>query len=152
MGRLEFIVLPDSFLYSTIRTGMGALSVIFVVPEFTDIFGPASPSEGALSVVFAILQFTDIFWRSCGRSCVSCVSIGAASQKHRCQQHNCDKQRSNDNGVGLLLEGLLYHRGAVLPHDDLTSAAAGSHAKSLGRNVKLHTRSNISVVTPVPSG
>ena len=41
--------------------GVGALSVVFVIPVFTDIFVPIGIGAGALSAAFAIPLFTDIF-------------------------------------------------------------------------------------------
>ena len=39
----------------------GALSVLFVVPEFTDVFVAIGKGVGALSVPFVIPEFTDVF-------------------------------------------------------------------------------------------
>jgi len=41
--------------------GIGALSVPFVIPEFTDVFVSIGMGIGTLSVPFVIQEFTDVF-------------------------------------------------------------------------------------------
>ena len=48
-------------LVSTFGKGIGALSVPFVILEFTNVFDPIGKGKGALSVEVAILQFTNVF-------------------------------------------------------------------------------------------
>ena len=43
--------------------GVGALSVLFAIPEFTDVFVSICPGEGALSLEFAIRGVCP--WRAC---------------------------------------------------------------------------------------
>ena len=37
------------------------LSVLFAIPEFTDVFAPIGKGIGALPVKFTIPEFTDVF-------------------------------------------------------------------------------------------
>ena len=56
-----FVIPEFTDIFVPVGRGVGALSVLFVIPEFTKIFALTGKGEGALSVVFSIPEFTDIF-------------------------------------------------------------------------------------------
>ena len=58
---VAFIVLEFTNVFVPTGIGVGAISVLFAVLPFTNVFVPFGMGINAVSVHFAVLQFTNVF-------------------------------------------------------------------------------------------